>query len=168
MMALPAKCWVGTRWVPSGCSRGTALGTVLVLECTAAAARRRAARAGLSCTGACVSGVAGSNECPAGSVRIATEAACRTVAAAAGLTPSSFGFVLTNPYAPRGCYYHSTSNRISVAYFNTHAVGAGDSIYRLLCAITNGAPPRARGCSGTARVHRCAGVPQAHVCIYRG
>ncbi len=107
----------------------------------AAAARPRAARAVPSCTGAYVSGADGSNECPAGSVRIATEAACRTAAAAAGKTVPS-AFVEANPYAPRGCYYTSSNN----AYFNPHAVGAGGFRYRLLCAAaTTGAlPPRLR------------------------
>ncbi len=87
-----------------------------------------------------MSGAAGSNECPAGSVRIETEAACRTAAAAAGKTvPSSF--VETDPEYPRGCY--SSTN---IAWFNAHAVGAGDSNARLLCAAaTTGAlPPRLR------------------------
>ncbi len=91
-----------------------------------------------SCAGAYVSGAAGSNECPAGSVRIETEAACRTAAAAAGKTPWS-RFVETYPTFPRGCFY-DTSNK--AAYFNTHAVGAGDSYVQLLCAAlaTTGAP----------------------------
>ncbi len=101
-----------------------------------AAARRRAARAVLSCAVAYVSGAAGSNECPAGSVRIEAEAACRTAAAAAGKTFSS---VVTLSTAPRGCFYSTISNN---AYFNTHAVGAGDSNTQLLCAVgTTGAPP---------------------------
>jgi hypothetical protein len=95
----------------------------------------------LGCAGAYVSGAAGSNECPAGSARIETEAACRTAAAAAGKTPStstSSPFVVTSSYFPRGCYYTSTNN----AYFNAHAVGAGYST-QLLCAalVTTGAPP---------------------------
>ncbi len=90
-----------------------------------------------SCAGAYVSGAAGSNECPAGSVRIETEAACRTAAAAAGKT---FASVVTLSTAPRGCYYVTSSNN---AYFNTHAVGAGVSSRQLLCAAldTTGAPP---------------------------
>ena len=92
-----------------------------------------------------MSGAAGSNECPAGSVRIEAEAACRTAAAAAGKTVPSV-FVQTDPYVPRGCYYASDSNSVynNYAYFNPHPVGAGDSIYRLLCVITAGAPPLAR------------------------
>ena len=109
----------------------------------AAAARPRAARAVLSCAGAYVSGAAGSNACPAGSVRIATEAACRTAAAAAGTTIRESDFVLTSPAVPRGCYYESTNN---LAYFNTHAVGAGRSSLQLLCAAlaTTGAPLKRR------------------------
>jgi hypothetical protein len=100
-------------------------------------ARPRAARAVLSCAGAYVSGAAGSNECPAGSVRIEAEAACRTAAAAAGKTAGS-PFVETSPIYPRGCYYYTSGNE---AYLNTDAVGAGDSFSRLLCAAaTTGAP----------------------------
>ncbi len=91
----------------------------------------------LSCAGAYVSGADGSNECPAGSARIETEAACRTAVAAAGKTAGST-FVETYPYYPRGCYYYTGSN---YAYFNTHAVGAGSSSAQLLCAtVTTGAP----------------------------
>jgi hypothetical protein len=99
------------------------------------------ARAVLSCAGAYVSAAEGSNACPAGSVRIETEDACRTAAAAAGMTAAS-RFVETSYRYPRGCYY-STSfiTSTNIAYFNAHAVGAGDSRYRLLCAaVTAGAP----------------------------
>jgi hypothetical protein len=101
---------------------------------------RGAARVALSCAGAYVSGAAGSNECPAGSARIETEAACRTAAAAAGKTVGSYPFVETYSNYPRGCYY-DTNN----AYFNTHAVGAGWSGGQPLCAAlaTTGAPPHA-------------------------
>jgi hypothetical protein len=89
----------------------------------------------LWCAGAYVSGAAGSNECPAGSVRIETEAACRTAAAAAGKT---FQYVETYSRYPRGCYY----NTYNMAYFNLHAGGAGASGNQLLCAAlaTTGAP----------------------------
>jgi hypothetical protein len=94
-----------------------------------------------SCAGAYVSGDRGSNACPAGSARIETEDACRTAAAAAGKTPSSFGFVETDPTFPRGCYYGTVTNN---SYFNTHAVGgAGAAGAQLLCAalvVTTGAP----------------------------
>ena len=119
-------------------THGYSPGTARVLECTAAAAMPRAARAVLSCAGTFVSGDLGSNECPAGSVRIVTEAACRTAAAAAGKTLYS-PFVVTYPARPRGCTYTSTND----AYFNTHAVGAGGySGAQLLCAatVTTGAP----------------------------
>ncbi len=102
-----------------------------------AAVGRGAARAVLSCAGAYVSGAVGSNECPAGSVRIETEPACRAASAAAGKTPStltSYPFVETFSTTPRGCVYSTTTN---TAWFNTHAVGAGYSGFQLLCA---GAP----------------------------
>jgi hypothetical protein len=103
----------------------------------AAAALPRAARAVLSCAGAYVAGSAGRNVCPAVSARIETEAACRTAAAATGKTPYST-FLLTSSDLPRGCYYNTGDN---VAYFNDHAVGgSGYSDYRLLCAVTTGAP----------------------------
>ena len=126
---------------------------------------RGAARAVRSCAGAYVSGAAGSNECPAGSVRIETEAACRTAAAAAGKTPgSSPPFVETNSHNPRGCYYNPGMN---TAYLNTHAVGAGEASFRLLCAAvgTTGAPPHMRdapGCSDAlAAALVCVCVTQA-------
>jgi hypothetical protein len=88
-----------------------------------------------------MSGAAGSNECPAGSVRILTEAACRTAAAAAGKTVAS-SFVATNSGSPRGCYYVTFNS----AYFNPHAVGTGYSL-QLLCAADNtGALPPMRAC----------------------
>ncbi len=99
---------------------------------------RGAACAMPSCVGAYVSGAAGSNECPAGSVRIETEAACRTAAATTGKIPAST-FMGTSSIYPRGCYHNSTS--YNVAFFNAHAVGAGRSGYQLLCgAVTTGAP----------------------------
>ncbi len=102
----------------------------------------------LSCAGEYVSGAAGSNECPAGSARIKSEAACLTAAAAAGKT---FRWVQTSAYSPRGCYYYTDYN---YAYFNTHAVGEGYSGSQLLCAAlaTTGAP-LARRCAD-ARVLR--------------
>ncbi len=134
-------------------THGYSPGTARVLECTAAAAMPRAARAVLSCAGTFVSGDLGSNECPAGSVRIVTEAACRTAAAAAGKTLYS-PFVVTYPARPRGCTYTSTND----AYFNTHAVGAGFIYERLLCAAatTTGAPPP----------RRCARARAAALCVY--
>ncbi len=82
-----------------------------------------------------MSGADNSNECPAGSVRIEAAAACRIAAAATGMTPGS-SFVETNPAYPRGCYCLT-----STAWFNAHAVGAGRSGSRLLCAGAPPAPP---------------------------
>jgi hypothetical protein len=91
-----------------------------------------------------VSGAAGSNACPAGSVRIDTEAACRTAAAAVGKI-AGLRFVESASGYPRGCYYGSSGN----AYFNTppDAVGAGDSGSQLLCAAATGAPLHRAGSS---------------------
>ena len=91
----------------------------------------------LSCAGAYVSGASGSNECPAGSVRVEAEAACRTAAAAAGKTFTTVG---TSSAVPRGCYYSTSTNN---AWFNTHAFGAGVSGYQIFCAAAanTGEPP---------------------------
>ena len=69
---------------------------------------------------------ADSNDCPAGWMRIETEAACRTAAAAMGVF---FAIVETEPAWPRGCY------RLDVAqmFFNIDLVGAGNSRAQLLC-----------------------------------
>jgi hypothetical protein len=134
---------------------------------------RGAARAVLSCAGAYVSGVAGSNECPAGSVRIETEAACRTAATPAGKT---FYIVETAPAYPRGCYHFTNG---IYAWFNTHAVGAGNSNTRLLCAAgtTTGAlsPCRRRtdacsACTGAraCRHRACAALHSRAVCVIPG
>jgi hypothetical protein len=120
-------------------------------------------RAVLCCAGAYVSGAAGSNSCPAGSVRIEAEAACRTAALAAGKTVDSSSFVGTYSSRPRGCYYYTGSNN---AYFNTHAVGAGRSALLLCAALadTTGAPPphaadaRARVSTGARVCRHCAGT----------
>ncbi len=94
-----------------------------------------------SCAGAFLSGDLGSNACPAGSVRIQAEAACRTAAAAAGRT---FFWVETSKWTPRGCYF--TNNVYATgrgdAFFNAHAAGGGWPGTQLLCAAltTAGAP----------------------------
>jgi hypothetical protein len=107
-----------------------------------------------SCAGAYVSGPLYSNECPAGSVRIETEAACRTAAAAAGKRIDS-SFVVTDSGYPRGCFSTGcdpVDPICNYAYFNAHPLGAATTGYRglqldgprLLCAaVTTGAPPRA-------------------------
>ncbi len=129
----------------------------------------------LSCAGAYVSGAAGSSECPAGSVRIEAEAACRTAATAAGKTSSSY-FVETEPAFPRGCFYFTYTGD---AYFNTHAVGAGLPNVQLLCAAlaAAGAPLKrrrrtgARGaCSGARACRRraCAARPSRAACVIHG
>ncbi len=112
----------------------------------------------LSCAGLYVSGDAGCNACPAGSTRIANQAACRTAATAAGKLVGS-PFVETDADYPKGCYYVTSDN---TAYFNTHAVGAGNSNARLLCAAaaTAGAPPPHR-C-----VRVCAPAWSAAQCVF--
>jgi hypothetical protein len=98
----------------------------------------------LSCAGAYVLGPLYSNVCPSGSVRITTEAACRTAVAAAGKTAGS-PFVVTDSSVPRGCYSFPSN----IANFNTHAVGAAYEYAQLLCAdVSTGASRSgARGCA---------------------
>ncbi len=85
-----------------------------------------------------MSGAAGSNECPAGSVRIDTEDACRTAVAATGKT---LNLVVTSPNDPRGCAF--STQLVTRAYFNADAVGKGNPTAQLLCAVgaSAGAPP---------------------------
>jgi hypothetical protein len=111
-----------------------------VLECNGCCGTAEGrAVAMLSCAGAYVGGAVGSNECPAGSARIETEAACRTAAAAAG---KAFDAVLTDSGQPRGCSFQWSDSR---AYFNPHAVGTGHTCCQLLCAaVTTGAPSTRR------------------------
>ncbi len=112
-----------------------------------------------------MSGADGSNECPAGSVRIETEAACRTTAAAAG---KSFGSTSVETDYPRGCYIWTDTN---VAYFNPHAVGAGAPDAQLLCAaVTTGAPPRApeSGLCGMALCIACSRGTHGVLCGAHG
>ncbi len=106
----------------------------------------------LSCAGAYVCGAAGSNECPAGSVRIETEAVCRTAALAAGKTlTAASAFVETLSTYPRGCYYYTSTN---AAYFNRDAVGAGFYTAQLLCAaMTTGAPPHGNDARARTQAH---------------
>jgi hypothetical protein len=127
-------------------------------------------RAVLSCAGAYVSGDRGSHACPAGSVRIEAESACRTAATAAGKSAgtSESPFVETDPTSPRGCYYDNNN----VAWFNTHAVGAGLSGSQLLCAAlaTTGAPlkRRRRTDSRACRHRACAARPSWAACVIHG
>jgi hypothetical protein len=111
----------------------------------------------LSCAGAYMSGAAGSDDCPAGSVRIETEAACRAAAAAAGKTDAGSAFAQPTPGLPRGCYYDTSNN---IAHFNTFAAGTGSLGSQLLCAaMTTGAPPHCTDARSCARsCGRCGGT----------
>jgi hypothetical protein len=109
-----------------------------------------------------VSGAMSSNTCPAGTLRIETEAACRTAGVAAGKTVGP-NFVESAPTYPRGCYY-TTSNW---AFFNGHHVGFGHSSAQPLCAaVTTGALPPSRMYAG-ARVNRCV-LRALRACVHDG
>jgi hypothetical protein len=90
-----------------------------------------------SCAGAYVSGAAGSNVCPAGSVRIETLAACRTAATVVGKAVNLLNSAENNDGYPRGCYYNIVGNSVQL---NNHPVGTGQFANQLLCAaVTTGA-----------------------------
>ena len=92
----------------------------------------RAAQSGrCSRAGAYAYGVVGSNDCPANSVRLVTDAACASAAAAA---KRNYLGMVTNSAAPRGCLV------VTSAFLNDHAVGSGSSSGRLLCAVATAAP----------------------------
>jgi hypothetical protein len=118
----------------------------------------------LPCAGAYVSGPVNSNQCPAGSARIAAEAACRTAVAAAGKTTGT-PFVVSVSAEPRGCNYFTRSN---IAYFNADPVGAGNPNAQLLCSAgaDAGAPPVPMPMAA-ARVHRQCAAALPHVCRAR-
>jgi hypothetical protein len=98
-----------------------------------------------------MAGATESNDCPAGSVRIETEAACRTALAAWGRT---MGPSISSPIAPRGCSFYSDFSPtlakfgISDGLFNPDPVGMGSATYQLLCD--------ANGTTGALQPHRCA------------
>ena len=106
--------------------------------------------AGLVCAGTFVWGVAGSNDCPANSMRIVDDAACQR-AAFAIQEPSSLNYTFresqTREVFPSGCYAVRCDicEVLFSIYFNNHLVGEGDPKSRLLCVITNTAAPTQRG-----------------------
>ncbi len=75
-------------------------------------------------------GPANSNQCPASSERIVTEAACKTAAAAAG---KSWKQISYNAFYPAGCYIYSLAPETYVI-LNTHETGAASRYAQLLCA----------------------------------
>jgi hypothetical protein len=83
------------------------------------------------CAGAYGFGAPGSNECPASYFRILAEVACRSAAAAAGL---SYGGIETEEAYPRGCYSGSVEGGIWRVKLNMATAGAGQSQSRLLCS----------------------------------
>jgi hypothetical protein len=122
-----------------GYFRGTATGVHVASGVGQGSRMRRT-----SWAGAYIYGAAGNNYCPGGSVRIETEAACRTAAATAGM-PVGSPFIKTDSIYPRGCYLYTwcsdrdedgcKSYSYSV-FFNPHPnpFGASDPSRKLLCA----------------------------------
>ncbi len=145
----------------------------------------------LSCAGAYVLGVAGSNECPAGTVRIETEAECRIAAAARGLKlwgvwmymcdgcannwqsdPAAANILQNDVNWLRGCYLVTFYDRV---LFNTHAVGKGQPQGTLLCfdaSATYGAPQRrcarTRVCTGACVCRVRTGTCAIRACVCGG
>ncbi len=124
-----------------GCFRGTATGVHVASGVGQGSRMRRT-----SCAGAYIYGAAGNNYCPGGSVRIETEAACRTAATAAG-KPVGSPFMKTDSIYPRGCYLFKwcapgewdidrCNSYLYSVYLNPHPNpdGAGDPFRQLLCA----------------------------------
>ncbi len=109
--------------------------------------------AGLVCAGTFVWGVAGSNDCPANSMRIVDDAACQRAAFAvhtsSGARNYIFGESQTREVFPSGCYAARCGwDNCEVLFyinFNNHPVGNGDPESRLLCVIANTAAPTQRG-----------------------
>eukprot|EP00662_Eupelagonemidae_sp_cell21_P057388 gene57388-biopygen5436 len=113
-----------------------------------------------SATSPYVQGEPGSNECPASSYRLASEAECRDAAAVLG---GAFNWAPSeradnpedNPMMPKGCYFFSTPH--GNVWFNNHATGSGysshqqaarmgeepwgpDSAARPICRVATAAP----------------------------
>jgi hypothetical protein len=99
-----------------------------------------------SCGCACVrcaglqAAPAGTNECPAGFLRIETEAACNKAYTVLGSSRAIS--VETEPTAPRGCYVYTVGSQ--TVFFNNDPLGAGEEDSQLICkaAPTTGAPRR--------------------------
>lgn len=127
------------------------LRTLLAVHC-----RRICFIVWVRCAGVYVFGALGSNSCPAGSVRIATEAACRTAASATQLTYSA---TESDSSFPVGCYHYFDFG--SYVNFNTHSNGGGDRHSRPLCSPESSAGTTpGRGVAWRCRcpasgLHRC-------------
>ncbi len=111
---------------------------------------------------------AGSNKCPASSVRIETEAACRRAAAAMGML-----FIGANNFsaAPSGCYAKPTTTDRRV-YLNTNSQGAGSTTRQLVCTVSATATPTATPfvktlAPSTTALATCAPASQTPSCPIR-
>jgi hypothetical protein len=112
----------------------------------------------LECAGDYVYGAFSSNECPAGSARIATATGCRAAADAAGRGYSPA--FQSQSTMPRGCYVTGLA-----VFLNVHATGDPDAAARLLCytgtAVFTPAPTGEPLRSRLRSSPKCAGDPSA-------
>ena len=105
----------------------------------------------------------GSNDCPAGSVRIDTEMACKSAAATLGF---EYANNLSNSGRPKGCYGNGTH-----WWLNTHATGKASTTRQLVCAscpdsvIVAGAEAAASSSMGTYT--KVAGLAQHGRPVYQ-
>jgi len=87
------------------------------------------------CAAAYPFGTLSSNECPPNSVRIVSEAACQTAAAALG---KEYRMRVSLSTTPRGCYANTV-----YFFLNDNPVGAAHSNFRLVCSAATAAPTNA-------------------------
>jgi hypothetical protein len=86
------------------------------------------------CRAAFEIGGTNSNDCPQSYSRLETEAACKSLAAIAGVSMDANSQAYK--YYPAGCFWHTVNGKF---YWNTHGSGASSSFAQPLCA---GAPAR--------------------------
>ena len=102
---------------------------------------------------AVVRGERNSNECPFGSVRIASEGDCVNAAASVDDTDFIYRGAWSLCDYPKGCFYVDipTSTILSVrdntrmrtgVYYNAHDVGKASYVAKLLCLAGTAAPTR--------------------------
>jgi hypothetical protein len=99
-------------------------------------------------------GSTNSNDCPQKYSRLETEAACKSLAAIAGVSMDVNSQAYK--YYPAGCFRHTVSGKF---YWNTHGSGASNSFAQPLCA---GAPQRRHARQMNASLNCCSYVPHHH------